>query len=768
MPRDERGNEHDGRMAVEDDAASLTAIQGITAAFHRTTTALHETERRYRELVEYSLGLICTHDLDGIILSINPAAAHSLGYQPEEGVGRNLRGFLSPDTRNLFDDYLARIKENGQDAGLMRVLARESGPRVWMYRNVLSRDSKGAPYVLGHAIDITQRVAAERTLRDSEQALRLAHTELEARVKERTAALECANERLRLEIAERERAEQSRERALIEQRDTLAFLATFSDQLAPILRLGELEDVLRRLTVPFPADWTMLHVLNDDGTVRCLPGAHADVDREEPLAALARLATGSVPSDGLLAEVIATGQLAIATSTSEDLAPRLAGRSAAAMVRRLGAGSAAMLPLVIDGRVNAVFSVVSENPAKFTGAGALIVQDMARRLRLALDRIQLYREAQDANRLKDEFLGTLSHELRTPLNAIFGWARILRTKNLDDGTAHAVSVIERNADAQLRLIEDVMDVSRIITGKMTLALERVDVRAIVRATIDIVRPAMQAKGITFTEHLDEDVLPVFADAHRLQQAFWNVLSNAVKFTGSGRTITVSLRRADGSVGFEITDTGVGIHRDVLPFVFDRFRQADSSLARTHGGLGLGLAIVRHIVELHGGTVKAASAGEGQGATFTIRLPIGDRRVDTQPQRSAAGAIRYLDMKPLLRGRTILIVEDHDDARELIVRVLQSAGAHVISASRVVEAMDRVAHVRPDMLVADIGLPGEDGYALLRKIRALHGPDLPAVALTAYARVTDRDHALAAGFQRHVVKPVDPQQLVEIVASVIPR
>jgi PAS domain S-box-containing protein len=771
MPRDERGNEHDGRMAVGDAAAALTAIQGITAAFHRTTSALQDTERRYRELVEYSLGLICTHDLDGVILSINPAAAHSLGYQPEEGIGRNLRGFLSPETRYLFDDYLARIKEKGQDAGLMRVLAREAGPRVWMYRNVLSCDSEGAPYVLGHAIDITERVAAERTLRDSEQALRHAHGELEARVKERTAALEHANERLRLEIAERERAEQSRERALIEQRDTLAFLTAFSDQLAPILRLGELEDVLRRLTVPFPADWTMLHVLNEDGTVRCLPGAHGDVHREEALAALARSATGSVPSDSLLAGVIATGQLVIATSTTstaEDLASRLAGPSVAAIVRRLGAGSAAMLPLVIDGRVNAVLSMVSDNPAKFTGAGALIVEDMARRLRLALDRIQLYREAQDANRMKDEFLGTLSHELRTPLNAIFGWARILRTKNLDDATTHAVSVIERNADAQLRLIEDVMDVSRIITGKMTLALERADVRAIVRATIDIVRPAMQSKGITFTEHLDDDVLAVFADAARLQQAFWNLLANAVKFTGSGGTIAVSVLNADGSVEFEITDTGVGIHRDVLPFVFDRFRQADSSLARTHGGLGLGLAIVRHIVELHGGTVKAASAGDGQGATFTIRLPIGDRPADTQPQRSVAGAIRYLDMKPLLRGRTILIVEDHDDARELIVRVLQSAGAHVISASRVVEAMDRVAHVRPDLLVADIGLPGEDGYALLRRIRALHGADLPAIALTAYARATDRDHALAAGFERHVVKPVDPHQLVEIVASIIPR
>src|SRR5438128_11030071 len=250
------------------------------------------------------------------------------------------------------------------------------------------------------------------------------------------------------------------------------------------------------------------------------------------------------------------------------------------LLRRIGFRSSVFVPLRMREQALGVVSFGMTTSERRFGRGDVpFAESIAARIGTALDNAKLYREAQDANRMKDEFLGTLSHELRTPLNAIFGWARILRTKNLDDATSHAVSVIERNADAQLRLIEDVMDVSRIITGKMTLALERADVRAIVRATIDIVRPAMQSNGITFAEQLDEDVPAVFADVHRLQQAFWNLLSNAVKFTGSGGTITVSVRSADGSVEFEITDTGVGIHRDVLPFVFDRFRQADSSLSR---------------------------------------------------------------------------------------------------------------------------------------------------------------------------------------------
>jgi PAS domain S-box-containing protein len=762
MPIDERGADHD--RLIGGGLSDRSVIDGLTAAWNRTTDALQDTERRYRELVEYSLGLICTHDLDGTILSINPAAAHSLGYQPKDGIGHDLRDFLSPDTRDLFDDYLDRIARNGQDAGLMRVVARSGETRVWMYRNVLSRDRHGAAHVIGHAIDITERVAVEQTLRESEQELRRAQAELEARVKERTAALERANERLQREIAERERAEESRERSLVEQRDTLAFLTSFSERLAPIVRFDELVEVIGSATVPFPADWSLVYVVNDDGSICAMPGSHADPSQSAVLSSLATSAAAAVAPGCLLAEVIAADHVAVETSASRNLAARIAGRRAAATVRRLGVGGVAMLPLSIAGRVRAVLMLVSRDPARFAGAGALLVENVARRLRLALDRIQLYREIHDANRLKDEFLSTLSHELRTPLNAIFGWARILHTRELDDSTAHAVDVIERNADAQLRLIEDVLDVSRIIAGKMTLQLTGLDLAGVVRATIDTVRPAMQPKGIHFTAALEDGLPPVMADAHRIQQAFSNVLSNAVKFTGAGGTIALRLHNAGQAVEFEVADSGVGIHRDVLPFVFDRFRQADSSLTRSHGGLGLGLAIVRHIVGLHGGTVTAASPGQGRGATFTIRLPAGDRRLDEPLSASAAVRARYFDVAPLLRGRTVLVVEDHDDARELIVRVLESAGADVISAATAAGAVEVVAAARPDVLVADIGLPDEDGYALLRRIRSEHGPELPAIALTAYARAADRERALAAGFQQHVVKPVDPQRLVEIVAA----
>jgi PAS domain S-box-containing protein len=660
-------------------------LEGMAAAWQETTDALRESERRYRELVECSLGLICTHDLTGTILSINSASAHSLGYQPGHGVGRNLRDFLAPDKRHLFDDYLRRIQEHGHDAGMMSVIAFDGSTRVWMYRNVMSRGADGTSYVLGHAIDVTDRVAVERSLRET-----------------------------------------------IEQRQTLSFLADFSDRLSPLVTFDELVDVVQRLPVPFVADAAMVHTAADDGSVRVTRSVHGEAPHEPALASMA-------------ATLIRRGGSDTMTTT-------------------IGGATAAMVPLSLDGRVKAVLSLVSETERRLQPSHQYVVDEMARRIRLALDRIQLYREAQEANRLKDEFLSTLSHELRTPLNAIFGWARILRSRNLDSSTAHAVAVIERNADAQIRLIEEVLDVSRIVTGKMTLASEAVDLRAILRAAIDNVRPGMLGKRILIEERLDE-VAPLVGDGHRLQQVFWNLLSNAVKFTGDGGTITVTLRAAPAHVEFEIADTGVGIRRDVLPFVFDRFRQADSSMKRTHGGLGLGLAIVRHIVELHGGSVSAVSPGEGHGATFLIQLPSADRALAAGPGVSASAQSPETRAAPVLRGRTILVVEDHDDARELIADVLQRAGARVIAAASTREAVERVRHVRPDLLLADLGLPGEDGYALLARFRVMY-PDVPAIALTAYARETDRNRALAAGFAQHVIKPVDPERLIDLVAMVV--
>jgi CheY-like chemotaxis protein len=295
-------------------------------------------------------------------------------------------------------------------------------------------------------------------------------------------------------------------------------------------------------------------------------------------------------------------------------------------------------------------------------------------------------------------------------------------------------------------------------------MEPVDVAAVVRATLDTVRPALQAKQIRLDAQID-DTPPVLGDADRLQQVFWNLLSNAAKFTGRDGAITVALHGRGDSVEFAISDTGVGIRREVLPFIFDRFRQADSSTTRTYGGLGLGLAIVKHIVELHGGRVLAASAGEGHGATFTIQLPTARRLANAPPPTALDHVPAATPSVPILRDRTVLIVEDHDDARELIVGVLEGAGARVLSAATARDGIARATETRPDVLVADLGLPGEDGYALLARIRRLF-PGLPALALTAYARASDREHALAAGFQHHVVKPVDPQQLLQLIAEVL--
>jgi CheY-like chemotaxis protein len=330
-----------------------------------------------------------------------------------------------------------------------------------------------------------------------------------------------------------------------------------------------------------------------------------------------------------------------------------------------------------------------------------------------------------------------------------------------------VQVIERNAEAQARLIEDVLDVSRIITGKLTLEVESVHLPAAVVAALDSIRPAAHAKGIRLVEDL-RPTLPVSGDRHRLQQVIWNLLSNAVKFTNPGGSVTVSLHDVDDEVELTVSDTGVGIRREVLPFVFDRFRQADPSTTRSQGGLGLGLAIVRHLVELHGGNVRVRSV-EGQGTTFTVSLP--GRRA--QPGAVPAGQMVFgggllLGTPDLpLRGLHALVVDDHQDARELAEAVLQAAGATVVTAESVSEAVAALESARVDVLVADIGLPGEDGYDLIRQVRRRPGGrTVVAVALTGYARAEDKDRALEAGFDRHIVKPAEPAALVMTIRELI--
>jgi PAS domain S-box-containing protein len=383
-------------------------------------------------------------------------------------------------------------------------------------------------------------------------------------------------------------------------------------------------------------------------------------------------------------------------------------------------------------------------------------------------------ESDQASRLKDEFLATVSHELRSPLNSILGWARMLSENRIDgEKAARALEVIYNSAHAQNRLIDDLLDVSRIITGKLRLEMRVIEFPPIIEAAMDVTRPAADAKRIELVSALDPAAGLVSGDADRLQQVVWNLLSNAVKFTPAGGEITVRLDREGASVTLAVSDTGEGIEPGFLPFVFDRFRQFESRPSRAHGGLGLGLAIVRHLVEAHGGTVSAASRGRGQGATFTVTLPLAaSRKGSSEPGRdrlAGAGEIPR-SRAPLpdhLRDLRVLVVEDEPDARNLLSLTLMSYEAEVRDCASAAEALRILDEWRPDVLVSDIGMPFEDGYELMRKVRAREperGGLIPALALTAYARAEDARRALEAGYQMHIPKPVEPDELATVVAS----
>jgi PAS domain S-box-containing protein len=380
-------------------------------------------------------------------------------------------------------------------------------------------------------------------------------------------------------------------------------------------------------------------------------------------------------------------------------------------------------------------------------------------------------EAERVSRLKDEFLATLSHELRTPLNAILGWTSLLRSRGSDhsDDLEQGLEIIERNARAQSQLIEELLDMSRIINGKMRLDVQPIDLQALVADAVESVRPAADARGVRLIKVLDPRGGPITGDPARLQQVLWNLLTNAVKFTPRNGKVQVYLRRVNSHVDITITDTGQGIAPEFVPHLFTRFSQADTSMARRHGGLGLGLALVKSLVELHGGTVKASSPGVGQGATFVVSLPLTVVHAEAADSQLTPAPSAMADHElPDLCGFHVLVVDDEADARFLIQRVLEKCHATVTLAADVRQALNGVREHRPDMIVTDIGMPDEDGYDLLAQLRQLpdaEGGDIPAVALTAFARSEDRRRALMAGFQMHLSKPVETPELLAVVANV---
>jgi signal transduction histidine kinase/DNA-binding response OmpR family regulator len=407
-------------------------------------------------------------------------------------------------------------------------------------------------------------------------------------------------------------------------------------------------------------------------------------------------------------------------------------------------------------------------------------QEIAERKQAEKERAELLlreqaarREAETANRLKDEFLATVSHELRTPLNAILGWVTLIQNGGLpEESHSKALDTIERNARSQKKLIDDLLDVSRIITGKLRLDIQTIEIVSIIESAVESVRPAAEAKGMILQTETELAMCPFQGDANRIQQVIWNLLTNAVKFTPTGGRVMVSLRRVDGQIEIAVSDSGIGIAVEFLPYVFDRFRQADGSITKRHGGLGLGLAIVRHLVEMHGGTVETLSEGLGQGTTFTVRLPmtISNALINQMNLMSSSNqSIAVSPNTPKLTGLRVLVVDDQPDTRELIAAILHLSEAEVKTAGNISEAMETFIAWQPEIVISDIAMPDGDGYQLVRRLRQHErttGYKVPTIALTAHAGTEDRIRALAAGFQLYLSKPVEPDELVVSIASLM--
>jgi signal transduction histidine kinase len=534
---------------------------------------------------------------------------------------------------------------------------------------------------------------------------------------------------------------------------------------------------LVRLAVPVLGDLCAIDLLHDDSTLRRVACAHVDQAREALVCASgARHAADPAAAGGVAAVMRTRRPVLVARATEATLREAAQDAAELALLRQLAPKSWIVVPLVAHERVLGALSLaVTESARRYGQVDLAYATIVASHAAAVIEGTRLYREAEAArraaeaaNRSKDEFLSTVSHELRNPLNAVHGWATLIERGQLGEAqTRRAVQIIVRNVDAQIRLVDDLLDMSRVVNGRMRLVARPVDLRDLIEDALEAVRHAAEAKGIRLQPVLEAPGLLVSGDVGRLQQVLWNLLENAVKFTPKDGRVQVKLQRVRSHAEIVVSDTGRGIAPDVLPFVFDRLRLGESGSARGQGGLGIGLALVRHIVELHGGSVYAESAGEGRGAAFVVRLPLmlADLREESIAggEGPAAGAS--------LAGARVVVVDDDPTAVELVKEVLVQAGAEVVECRATDEALRAVEQRRPDALVSDIEMPGQDGYSLIRKLRALspeRGGKTPAVALTAFGRPEDRIRSMQAGFNIHLTKPVDPAELTAVVVSLIGR
>jgi len=545
-----------------------------------------------------------------------------------------------------------------------------------------------------------------------------------------------------------------------------AFLADVSTTLARSLDWATTLQSVADLVVPRIADCCAVHMRREDGGIPHVAVAHVDPARLEWIRGNRDAFRVRPDSEyGVALAIRSNRSLLYSEITPALLAETVADVTAREALRQLAVRSAMVVPIRTPGEVLGTISFVSigDSGRLFTTDDLTLAEEIALRAGVAVENSRLYTATQEANRLKDEFLATLSHELRTPLNAILGWARMLEQGHVvPERLPHAFGIIRRNAEAQTRLIGDILDVARITSNKLHLDLQLVDVSDVIALAVDGFESQAQSQEIAVTLSATPHLI-AWADPARLQQMASNLLSNAVKFTPRGGRVSVNVQQVRDRIHVQVVDTGAGIRPEFLPHLFERFRQADASTTRAHGGLGLGLAITRHLAELHGGTVEADSEGIEKGSTFTIDLPIAEAASAAASPAGPSHRAARVD----LRGRRVLAVDDQEDSRQLVCELLARTGAEVRSARSVSEALQILNDAPVHLVLADIAMPIDDGFALLERVsNSAHASGVPVIALTAYAREEDRDRALAAGFAAHLAKPVEETALFETIATVL--
>lgn len=724
------------RAATERTASELqiseSKVRKTLSDRERAEAALRESEERYRELIENANDIMFTLDLDGNVTSINSAVERLTGFSREELLKMNMRQFLTSGSDTAAREMTHR-KLAGEERTNYEVDVRtKHGTLVRLeISSRLAFKSDKPIGIQGVARDITRRRAAEEALREADQRALSEYERLLERVSLLSQALGTARELLHIFRALQEFA-----------------------------------------VVSAPCDGIFVSLYDPIRDVRT--ACYGWGDQQE-------IDTSELPP----MPVTATGPNSIAVRTGEvvvtnDYMKVRRNHHPGVIVgpdNGLRPKSSLAAPMSVMGRIVGTIEIQSYEAAAYREEHVTAMRMAANLVAVAIENVRLLNQestaratAEESNRLKDEFLATVSHELRTPLTAILGWSRMLQSESLDEATAvNAIETIRRNAKAQSQIIDDILDVSRIITGKLAMDLHPLELAPIIEEAVDVVRPTAEAKGLRIQTELPAQPMVVAGDSNRLQQIVWNLLSNAIKFTPSGGRVFLKVQEMGPQVEIKVNDDGQGISKEFLPFVFDRFRQADSTTTRQHGGLGLGLAIARHLVEIHGGAIKAASDGANKGSTFSVLLPrlgsnskLSDQRADDSSQPPDLASSR-------LKGIHILLVDDDEDALRLMTAALAQGEAKVTAVSSAEAAIETLKILTPDVLISDIAMPNEDGYQLLARIRALdldHLRMLPAVAITAYAREEDRLQAFASGFQAYLAKPIELSELITVVAETV--